>query len=61
MMNRIPWSQIMTRTLTGWHPVIHQKEVMLLDMKGERNGDLYHIMQPNSLRRIAEVFLLYQN
>jgi len=51
----------MTRTLTGWHPVIHQKEVMLLDMKGERNGDLYHIMQPNSLRRIAEVFLLYQN
>jgi len=26
-----------------------QKEVMLLDKKGVRNGDQSHLMQPNSL------------
>jgi len=38
----------MTRALTSQHPVTHQKEVMLLDKKGVRNGDQSHLMQPNS-------------
>jgi len=37
------------RALTSQNPIIHQKEVMLLDMKGVRSGDLYHLMQTNSL------------
>jgi hypothetical protein len=37
MMRGIPWTLIMTRALTS------------LDMKGVRNGDQNHLMQPNSL------------
>jgi hypothetical protein len=39
----------MTRALTGQHPATHQKEAMTLDMKGVRNGDQSHLMQPSSL------------
>jgi len=49
IMRGIPWTLIMMRTLTGRHPVTHWKEAMLLDMKGVRNGDQNHLMQPNSL------------
>jgi hypothetical protein len=48
-MKGISWTLIITRALTGRHPLTHQKEVMLLDMKGVRNGDQCHLMQPNSL------------
>jgi len=49
MMSRIPWTLIMMRALTGWHPATHQKEAITLDMKGVRSGDQSHLMQPNSL------------
>jgi hypothetical protein len=57
-MNRILWTLIMMRALTSWHPATHQKEAMLLDIKGVRNGDLYHLMQPTTIE-MDEV--LYNN
>jgi hypothetical protein len=49
MRSKIPWTLIMTGALTSRNPATHQREATLLDMKGVRNGDQFHLMQPISL------------
>jgi hypothetical protein len=46
MRKRNPASLIMKRTLTIRIPSTHQRIAVSLDMKGVREEDQYHLMQP---------------